>query len=167
MPIVYPTKPIKIDPTLLIAYPATKRIGFNFPDAPNMISFPAWHGGVFSLVTDYNNYCIASCSISNFTNNCGIRAIQNINFNQYCAEEDRKVFLKGLESYIRACGYSVLIGSDGEQTGATSLKNIQRYGEGWQVTALGKNQRFISDNLSLYWKYLNKHDEYLPIEWHS
>lgn len=123
-----------------------------------------WDGGVFKLGLKHDKrvFSIAGCNIQNFTNNCGIRAITQLF--TYDASIG-PLFLQLLENYLAAGKYSVVIGSDGQQTGAKSLSFIQTHGKGWKVESLGRNQRIqsMNDNLTLFWKYL-KPQEHLA-EW--
>lgn len=139
-----------------------------FKDASLVFSIPehpyncgsSWLGGEFSLCfrdTSNYNYPLARCNITDFTHNCGIRAVMNFS----SAFQDFKnlmcLFMNGLEDYLFNCAYSVAVGSDGTSSGAQSVTFIQNFGNGWRVEPLGNNRRMSRSDLSLYWKYLQSY----------
>lgn len=129
---------------------------FVIPEHPSLCG-PSWLGGEFSLsirsTTNYN-YSLARCNITNFTNNCGIRAVGSFSSGFKDFKELMCLFMNGLEDYLFNCAYSVAVGSDGTSSGAFSVTFIQNFGTGWRVEPLGNNRRMNRSDLSLYWKYL-------------
>lgn len=133
------------------------------------ISGPSWPGGMMYLYLPWRYKhesqirmgLIASILFQGFTGNCGIRAIT---CNMLYTPSMGKLWFELFESYAYSLGYSVLVGSTGQQNGTHQLAYVQEHGVNWKIENPGHNRRVgPSDQLFVYWKYLT--EPKLQVNW--
>lgn len=181
MPIVLAINPPKLSANMLQylkqtnGYNPKDFIAFGVPMTSLHGAGAGWPGGSFNMgfcnpeTKLLTNICWST--FTNFTNNCGMRAIQGINGQPYAADGEPlySYFVEALERYATWLGYSALVGSDGLFSGAYSQKFITKYGRDWKVESLGQNRRMglYGTDLYLFWKYLPVIDTTSHGEWNK
>lgn len=123
-----------------------------------------------SISLTANKIILVALNMENFTDNCGIRAVSHIYFNNYVPKQDKAFYLTIIESYInKVFEVSLLLASDGID-GATQF-NITNFGTNWkelqepQTDQRWYNKRMLHD-MKVFAKNLYRHaDTLAPIDW--